>query len=171
MSVSTFGSGFELTPTAALLDHDPHRDVHEGTERVLMEVPFVGPLDLVIALAEHIEASGCAAVIAHPERSETHPRAPASRPGARRARLAAADQRDVARRLPRARRGEARLAFSDHAAPSGSRRVGRSHRAACLPEVHEAFDLARRWIGEDAATPALRRHGPGRTEARCERAA
>ena len=62
--------GFELTPTRALLDDDPHRYVLEGTDCVLMEVPFTGPADIVFALAEHTEAAGLRPVIAHPERTE-----------------------------------------------------------------------------------------------------
>lgn len=62
--------GFELTPTHALLDEDPHRYLLEGTDRVLMEVPFSGPADLVFSLAEHVEAAGMRPVIAHPERTE-----------------------------------------------------------------------------------------------------
>jgi protein-tyrosine phosphatase len=62
--------GYELTPARPLLNEDPHRYVLEGTDRVLMEVPFVGPADLVFALAEHIESAGLRPVIAHPERTE-----------------------------------------------------------------------------------------------------
>jgi protein-tyrosine phosphatase len=62
--------GYELTPARPLLDDDPHRYVLEGTDRVLMEVPFTGPADLVFALAEHVEAAGLRPVIAHPERTE-----------------------------------------------------------------------------------------------------
>jgi protein-tyrosine phosphatase len=62
--------GWELTPTRALLDDDPHRYVLEGTDRVLLEVPFTGRADLVFALAEHIEAADLQPVIAHPERTE-----------------------------------------------------------------------------------------------------
>ena len=62
--------GYELTPARPLLDEDPHRYVLEGTDRVLMEVPFTGPADLVFALAEHIESAGLRPVIAHPERTE-----------------------------------------------------------------------------------------------------
>jgi protein-tyrosine phosphatase len=62
--------GFELTPARPLLDEDPHRYVLEGTDRVLMEVPFTGPADLVFALAEHVESAGLRPVIAHPERTE-----------------------------------------------------------------------------------------------------
>ena len=42
--------GFELTPTRRLLREDPSRYVLEGTDRVLMEVPFTGPADLVFEL-------------------------------------------------------------------------------------------------------------------------
>ena len=62
--------GFELTPDPRLLGEDPHRYVLEGTDAVLMEVPFVGPADLLITLAEHTEAAGLRPVIAHPERTE-----------------------------------------------------------------------------------------------------
>jgi protein-tyrosine phosphatase len=62
--------GFELTPARPLLEEDPHRYVLEGTDRVLMEVPFTGPADLVFALAEHVESAGLRPVIAHPERTE-----------------------------------------------------------------------------------------------------
>lgn len=62
--------GFELTPAPALLDEDPERYVLEGTDCVLMEVPFTGPPDLLYALAEHVESAGLRPVIAHPERTE-----------------------------------------------------------------------------------------------------
>jgi protein-tyrosine phosphatase len=62
--------GYELTPARPLLAGDPHRYVLEGTDRVLMEVPFTGPADLVFALAEHVESEGLRPVIAHPERTE-----------------------------------------------------------------------------------------------------
>lgn len=62
--------GFELTPTQALLAEDPHRYVLEGTDRVLLEVDFVGSADLAFALAEYVERAGLRPVIAHPERTE-----------------------------------------------------------------------------------------------------
>jgi protein-tyrosine phosphatase len=62
--------GFELTPASPLLDQDPTRYVLEGTDCVLMEVPFSGPPDLLFALAEYVEAAGLRPVIAHPERTE-----------------------------------------------------------------------------------------------------
>ncbi len=62
--------GFELTPTAALLDEDPHRYRLGSLPAVLMEVPFHGSLSLAESLAEHIQGCGLIPVIAHPERSE-----------------------------------------------------------------------------------------------------
>jgi protein-tyrosine phosphatase len=62
--------GFELTPARPLLNEDPNRYVLEGTDCVLMEVPFAGPADLVFTLGEHIQAVGLRPVIAHPERTE-----------------------------------------------------------------------------------------------------
>jgi protein-tyrosine phosphatase len=62
--------GFELTPTAALLDEDPTRYRLGDRPAVLMEVPFHGSLSLAERLAKHIEAAGLTPVIAHPERSE-----------------------------------------------------------------------------------------------------
>src|SRR5919202_5329285 len=62
--------GWELTPIAALLDVDPRRYALEGLDVVLMEVPFTGSADLLVALAEHTEAEGLTPLIAHPERTE-----------------------------------------------------------------------------------------------------
>jgi len=62
--------GFELTPARPLLEEDPHRYLLGGTDRVLMEVPFAGPADLLFALAEHVQAARLRPVIAHPERTE-----------------------------------------------------------------------------------------------------
>jgi len=62
--------GFELTPAEPLLAEDPKRYLLEGTDCVLMEVPFAGPADLLVALAEHVEGAGLRPVIAHPERTE-----------------------------------------------------------------------------------------------------
>ena len=63
--------GFELTPSRELLAHDLWRYELEGTGCVLMEVPFHGSLDDLIALAEHGEAAGLSPVVAHPERGES----------------------------------------------------------------------------------------------------
>jgi protein-tyrosine phosphatase len=45
--------------------------VLEGTDVVLVEVPFMGGVDVLVALCEHIEAAGLRPVIAHPERTES----------------------------------------------------------------------------------------------------
>jgi protein-tyrosine phosphatase len=62
--------GWELTPTRELLVEDPRRYVLEGTDCVLMEVPFVGPADLLFELAELTVSAGLQPLIAHPERTE-----------------------------------------------------------------------------------------------------
>jgi protein-tyrosine phosphatase len=62
--------GFELTPSRELLREELWRYELEGTGRVLMEVPFTGPGEIVVALARRAEAAGLVPVIAHPERSE-----------------------------------------------------------------------------------------------------
>jgi protein-tyrosine phosphatase len=62
--------GFELTPSPRLLAEDLRRYALEGLAAVLMEVPFTGPGEPVVALAERAEAQGLTPVIAHPERAE-----------------------------------------------------------------------------------------------------
>ena len=62
--------GFELTPMASLLAEDPWRYVLEGTEHVLVEVPFVGSADLFLEVGAWIERAGLTPVVAHPERTE-----------------------------------------------------------------------------------------------------
>jgi protein-tyrosine phosphatase len=62
--------GFELTPTPWLLEEDLVRYRLEGTNAVLMEVPFRGSIDLLVALAEHCERCNLTPLIAHPERGE-----------------------------------------------------------------------------------------------------
>jgi protein-tyrosine phosphatase len=62
--------GWELTPIPELLDEDPRRYALQGLDVVLMEVPFTGSADLLVALAEHTEAAGLTPLVAHPERTE-----------------------------------------------------------------------------------------------------
>jgi protein-tyrosine phosphatase len=62
--------GFELTPSRRLLEEDPRRFRLGGLPYVLMELPFVGELELARRLAEHVEEAGLTPVIAHPERAE-----------------------------------------------------------------------------------------------------
>jgi len=63
--------GYELTPAPPLLDQDLRRYVLEGTNAVLIEVPFTGSAGLLVAICEQIEAAGLRPVIAHPERTQS----------------------------------------------------------------------------------------------------
>jgi tyrosine-protein phosphatase YwqE len=63
--------GFEVTPDRRILRDDVARYELEGTGRVLVEVPFVGPPEILFEVGEHIERSGFGLVIAHPERTES----------------------------------------------------------------------------------------------------
>jgi protein-tyrosine phosphatase len=143
--------GFELTPDPRLLAEDPHRYLLEGTDAVLMEVPFVGPADLLVALAEHTEEAGLRPVIAHPERTE----AVLDRPVladelAERGWLLqinatsllgrhGEDPADVGWDL--LQRGVAGIVGSD------------GHRPTRAPHLDEAYELALRRLGEEAANP------------------
>jgi protein-tyrosine phosphatase len=62
--------GFELTPAPPLLEQDLSRYVLEGTNAVLIEVPFTGRERLLIEICERMEEQGLQPVIAHPERTE-----------------------------------------------------------------------------------------------------
>jgi protein-tyrosine phosphatase len=62
--------GFELTPMPSLLDDDPWRYVLEGTEHVLVEIPFVGSAELFLEVGEWVEQAGLTPIVAHPERTE-----------------------------------------------------------------------------------------------------
>jgi tyrosine-protein phosphatase YwqE len=62
--------GYELAPARWLLREDLSRYRLQGTESVLIEVPFVGSPAVTIALAELAEAQGLQPIIAHPERGE-----------------------------------------------------------------------------------------------------
>jgi protein-tyrosine phosphatase len=63
--------GFELTPAPPLLEQDLSRYVLEGTNAVLIEVPFTGSENLLVAICELMEAQGLRPVIAHPERTQS----------------------------------------------------------------------------------------------------
>jgi protein-tyrosine phosphatase len=143
--------GFELTPEPSLLDEDPHRYLLEGTDFVLMEVPFVGPADLLFALAEHVEAAGLRPVIAHPERTE----AVLDRP-------ALADelashgwllQVNATSLLGRHGEDPADLGW-DLLERGVAGIVGSDgHRPTRPPHLDDAYELAVRRLGEEAATP------------------
>jgi protein-tyrosine phosphatase len=62
--------GFELTPAPPLLEQDLRRYVLDGTNAVLIEVPFTGGERLLVEICELMEEQGLQPVIAHPERTE-----------------------------------------------------------------------------------------------------
>jgi protein-tyrosine phosphatase len=62
--------GYELTPVHWLLAQDLVRYRLEGTDVVLMELPFRGGAELLLALGEHCERCGLRPLVAHPERGE-----------------------------------------------------------------------------------------------------
>jgi protein-tyrosine phosphatase len=62
--------GFELTPMPSLLDEDSRRYVLEGTEHVLVEIPFLGSADLFLEVGDWIVEAGLTPIVAHPERTD-----------------------------------------------------------------------------------------------------
>lgn len=143
--------GFELTPDRALLDEDPRRFLLEGTDCVLMEVPFSGPVDLLLALAAQVEQAGLRAVIAHPERTEAvlaDPRV-AHDLAARGYLLQVNASSLLGRHGPSSAEvawelvdcGAARLVASD------------GHRPTRPPHLDEAWELVAARVGEERARP------------------
>ena len=143
--------GFELTPTRELLDDDPHRYELGDTGAVLMEVPFSGPIDPLLALAEHVERAGLQPVIAHPERTEAVLADP------RRA-LELADrgwslQVNATSLLGRHGRHAEEIAWRllEHGAVALVGSDG--HRVDRPAHLDDAYDAVRRRLGERAAVP------------------
>jgi tyrosine-protein phosphatase YwqE len=143
--------GWELTPTRALLAEDPRRYVLEGTDCVLMEIPFVGPADLVFELADSTFAAGLQPLIAHPERTEAvHDRPEvADELAARGCRLQVNATSLLGRHGEEAaelgwdllERGVATLVASD------------GHRSTRPAHLDDAYELVVRRLGEDRALP------------------
>ena len=143
--------GYELTPAPELLDDDPSRYVLEGTSVVLVEVPFTGPADGFLELAEHVEAAGLTPLVAHPERTEAvqsseelvdelaergwplqvNSTSIVGRHGA--------DAAAIAWRL--VERGQADVVASD------------GHRLTRPARIDDAYELVRDRVGEEAALP------------------
>ena len=63
--------GFELTPAPPLLEQHLRRYALEGTNAVLIEVPFTGSERLLLELCERMETQGLQPVVAHPERTQS----------------------------------------------------------------------------------------------------
>jgi protein-tyrosine phosphatase len=143
--------GWELTPTRALLDEDPHRYVLEGTDCVLMEVPFVGPADLVFALAELTAGAGLQPVIAHPERTEAVLDQPALADElAARGWLLQVNATSLL-----GRHGEEAADLGWDLLERGVATIVASdgHRPTRPPHLDEAYELAVRRLGEERALP------------------
>jgi len=140
--------GYELTPAPPLLHEDPARYALEGTRHVLVEVPFSGPEDELLALAEHIEAAGLVPLVAHPERTE-----------AVRARPEVAHE--LAERWPLqvnatsivGRHGSEAEALAWRLVEAGDVAVVASdgHRLTRPARVDEAYELVSARVGEEAA--------------------
>jgi protein-tyrosine phosphatase len=142
--------GFELTPAPPLLGEDPSRYVLEGTELVLMEVPFVGRASGLVELAQHVEDAGLTPLIAHPERTESvRERPELAHELAERWPLQVnatsllgrhgVDSEELAWRLVDA--GNVAVVASD------------GHRVKRPARLDEAYELVRARVGEDAAKP------------------
>lgn len=143
--------GYELTPWPALLREEPARYALEGTGAVLVEVPFLGPADGFLALAEHIEAAGLTPLVAHPERTE-----------------AVRADRDLPRRLAErgwllqvnatsllGRHGQEAEEIGLRLLEDGLAAVVASdgHRLTRPPRLDDAYELVRQRVGEEAAAP------------------
>ena len=140
--------GFELTPTRELLDDDPRRYALEGVEAVLMEVPFTGPIEPLLALAEHAETAGLRPVIAHPERSEAVLDDPLLADAlAERGWLLQVNATSL---LGRHGRDPEELAWRLLEQEQASLVASDGHRTTRPPHLDEAFAAARRRIGERA---------------------
>ena len=142
--------GFELTPAPPLLRENPARYVLEGTDVVLVEMPFAGPASDLVELGEHLECAGLTPLVAHPERTE---------PVLERPQLA----HELARRWPLqvnassllGRHGEEieKLAWQLVEAGDAAVVASDGHRLRRPARVDEAYELVRARVREEAALP------------------
>ena len=142
--------GFELTPAPPLLREDPARYLLEGTDVVLVEMPFPGPASALVELAEHVERAGLRPLVAHPERTE---------PIRQRPELA----HELAQRWPLqvnatsllGRHGEEIEELGWRLVEAGDAAVVASdgHRLTRPARLDEAYELVRARVGEDRALP------------------
>jgi len=143
--------GYELTPWPALLGDEPARYALEGTDAVLVEVPFLGPADGLLALAGHIEAAGLTPLVAHPERTEAvraDPELPA-RLAERGWPLQVNATSLLGRHGPEAESIGWDLVESGLAAAVASD----GHRLTRPARLDDAYELVRDRVGEEAASP------------------
>jgi protein-tyrosine phosphatase len=140
--------GFELTPTPELLRHDPERYVLEGTDVVLVEMPFLGPVSDLVELAEHVERAGFTPLVAHPERTEP-------------AREEPERAFEVAERWPLQLNATSLVGYHGREIQELAWRLldvasvvaSDGHRLARPARLDEAFELVRARVGEEDALP------------------
>jgi protein-tyrosine phosphatase len=140
--------GFELTPTPPLLREDPARYVLEGTDVVLVELPFPGPVSDCVELAEHVERAGLTPLIAHPERTEPILEEP---------KLAV----ELAERWPLQLNATSLVGYHGPEIQKVAWRLlevaaivaSDGHRLARPARLDEAYELVRARVGEEAALP------------------
>jgi protein-tyrosine phosphatase len=142
--------GFELTPAPRLLHEDPARYVLEGTDVVLVEMPFAEPASQLVELATHVESASLTPLVAHPERTD----AIRTEPG-----LA----HELAQRWPLqvnttsllGRHGQEIEELAWLLVEAGDAAVVASdgHRLTRAPRLDEAYELVRARVGEEAALP------------------
>jgi protein-tyrosine phosphatase len=142
--------GFELTPAPPLLGEDPSRYVLEGTELVLMEVPFAGPASGLVELAQHVEDAGLTPLIAHPERTESvRERPELAHELAERWPLQVNATSLLGRHGPESEELAWRLVDVGDVAVVASD----GHRVKRPARLDEAYELVKARVGEDAARP------------------
>jgi protein-tyrosine phosphatase len=151
--------GFELTPAPPLLEEDPRRYILEGTEIVLVEVPFSGPADEFLALAEHVEAAGLVPLVAHPERTEAVRQRPelAHEIAARGWPLQVNATSLLGRHGPEAEAIAWRLVEAGDAVIVASD----GHRVSRPARLDDAYELVRARVGEESALPLFDGSLPG----------
>jgi protein-tyrosine phosphatase len=143
--------GFELTPAPPLLGEDPARYALEGTELVLVEVPFSGPADGFLALAEHVEAAGLVPLVAHAERTQAVQERPElALELAERGWLLQVNATSLlGRHAPEAELLAWELVEAGLVAAVGSD----GHRESRPPRLDDAYELVVARVGEEAALP------------------
>jgi protein-tyrosine phosphatase len=159
--------GYELTPAPPLLREDPARYILEGTRVVLMEVPFTGPHDELVVLAEHVEAAGLVPLIAHPERTEAvRARPQLAEDLAERGWLLQVNSTSLlGRHSTEAEAIAWRLVEHGHVAVVASD----GHRLTRPARLDDAYELVAARVGEDAAMPLFDGSGLGLGELRARR--
>jgi protein-tyrosine phosphatase len=140
--------GFELTPARALLAEDLRRYTLEGTDAVLIEVPFSGPPDLLLAVLDRIEEQGLKPVIAHPERAQ----AVQDDPGLLDLLAGASRLLQVNATSLLGRHGDAALELGWRLVEDGRGALVASdgHRQTRPARLAEAYELAGERVGEEA---------------------